>query len=210
MQNRIGEILRRARTSRNLSQGMLSKLAGVSQASISQVENGRRGLSAQAATNLARTLGLDLKMLLGESPTLVRVQGELSAWRAYEDARRAYQGLCHYLADLRDGLAPFETRLSREITDAKARGAFDQLLSREPDFVESQRQRVLPKELRVEYLQNRSAVSIDLTQRLRDIISTVELLDADDQDLILALVERLAGMRVPEVDMGAEDEGGGG
>lgn len=209
MKDRIGDIVRRAREDRGLSQEQLSAVSGISQASISQVENGRRGLSAQTAASLSRTLGLELEVLLGESPSLIRIQGELSAWRAYEDARSAFQGLCHHLADLRDGLVPFETLLAGKMTSANGRLALDQLLTRDPDFVESQRKRVVPKEQRVEYMQHRSAVSVELTQRLREIISTVEVLQPEDQDLLLAIAERLSIERMRTQSDVESSQGGG-
>jgi transcriptional regulator with XRE-family HTH domain len=62
---RLGEGLRRVRTERNLTQGQLAALAGVTPAAISQAETGRRGLSLDTILPLCETLGVTVDELLG-------------------------------------------------------------------------------------------------------------------------------------------------
>lgn len=66
---RVGEGLRRLRRSRNLTQGQLAELAGVTPAAISQVESGRRGLSLDTLVPLCDTLGIGIDDLLGSRGT---------------------------------------------------------------------------------------------------------------------------------------------
>jgi DNA-binding XRE family transcriptional regulator len=54
---RLGRGLERIRKERNLSQGDLAALAGVTQSAISQAEAGRRGLSLDTLVSLAERLG---------------------------------------------------------------------------------------------------------------------------------------------------------
>lgn len=62
---RLGEGLRRVRTERNLTQGQLAALAGVTPAAISQAETGRRGLSLDTILPLCEALGVTVDDLLG-------------------------------------------------------------------------------------------------------------------------------------------------
>lgn len=62
---RLGEGLRRIRNERNLTQGQLAALAGVTPAAISQAETGRRGLSLDTVVPLCETLGVTVDDLLG-------------------------------------------------------------------------------------------------------------------------------------------------
>ena len=62
---RLGEGLRRVRTERNLTQGQLAALAGVTPAAISQAETGRRGLSLDTILPLCEELGVTVDELLG-------------------------------------------------------------------------------------------------------------------------------------------------
>ncbi|MGY6501461.1 MAG: helix-turn-helix domain-containing protein [Acidimicrobiales bacterium] len=62
---RLGEGLRRIRSERNLTQGQLAALAGVTPAAISQAETGRRGLSLDTVVPLCETLGVTVDDLLG-------------------------------------------------------------------------------------------------------------------------------------------------
>jgi transcriptional regulator with XRE-family HTH domain len=62
---RLGEGLRRVRTERNLTQGQLAALAGITPAAISQAETGRRGLSLDTILPLCETLGVTVDELLG-------------------------------------------------------------------------------------------------------------------------------------------------
>jgi transcriptional regulator with XRE-family HTH domain len=62
---RLGEGLRRVRTERNLTQGQLAALAGVTPAAISQAETGRRGLSLDTILPLCEALGVTVDELLG-------------------------------------------------------------------------------------------------------------------------------------------------
>ncbi len=65
---RLGEGLRRLRTERNLTQGQLGAMAGVTAAAISQAEAGRRGLSLDTLVTLCEQLGIGLDDLLGSRP----------------------------------------------------------------------------------------------------------------------------------------------
>lgn len=62
---RLGEGLRRIRNDRNLTQGQLAAMAGVTPAAISQAETGRRGLSLDTVVPLCEALGVTVDDLLG-------------------------------------------------------------------------------------------------------------------------------------------------
>ncbi len=70
---RVGEGLRRLRRERNLTQGQIAALAGVTPAAISQAESGRRGLSLDTLIPLCESLGIGLDDLLGASASLGHV-----------------------------------------------------------------------------------------------------------------------------------------
>lgn len=65
---RLGEGLRRMRSERNLTQGDLARLAGVSPSAISQAEAGHRGLSLDTLLTLSESLGVGLNELLVNEP----------------------------------------------------------------------------------------------------------------------------------------------
>ncbi len=62
---RLGEGLRRVRSSRGMSQRQLAELAGVTPAAISQAESGRRGLSLDTLVPMCERLEIGLDELLG-------------------------------------------------------------------------------------------------------------------------------------------------
>ena len=66
---RLGQGLERVRRERNLSQGDLAALAGVSQSAISQAEAGRRGLSLETVMLLSERLGMGVDDLLATAPS---------------------------------------------------------------------------------------------------------------------------------------------
>lgn len=55
----IGEIVRKARSEKGLSQKQLAELAGVDQPAISRIENGQRGPGIDAQTKVATALGVE-------------------------------------------------------------------------------------------------------------------------------------------------------
>jgi transcriptional regulator with XRE-family HTH domain len=65
---RLGQGLERVRRERNLSQGDLARLAGVTQSAISQAEAGRRGLSLETVMLLSERLGMGVDDLLATAP----------------------------------------------------------------------------------------------------------------------------------------------
>lgn len=64
----IGAAIRRERTSRNLSQAYLGKLAGVNQGTISKLERGFTGLSHSCSTDVLLAVIAALGMRLIMSP----------------------------------------------------------------------------------------------------------------------------------------------
>jgi transcriptional regulator with XRE-family HTH domain len=85
---RLGEGLRRIRHERNLTQGQLAALAGVTPAAISQAETGRRGLSLDTVVPLCEALGVTVDELLGGQG---RVDHQLVRHdRRRDDAGRAF------------------------------------------------------------------------------------------------------------------------
>ncbi|MFP3907717.1 MAG: helix-turn-helix domain-containing protein [Acidimicrobiales bacterium] len=78
---RLGEGLRRIRNDRNLTQGQLAALAGITPAAISQAETGRRGLSLDTVVPLCEVLGVTVDELLGG-------QGRLDHQLVRHDRRR--------------------------------------------------------------------------------------------------------------------------
>lgn len=73
---RVGEGLRRLRSTRGMTQAQIAELAGVTPAAISQVESGRRGLSLDSVLQLCESLGTGIDDLVGlgrrPSPWLAR------------------------------------------------------------------------------------------------------------------------------------------
>lgn len=62
---RVGEGLRRLRRQRNLTQGQVAAMAGVTPGAVSQAETGRRGLSLDTLVPLCEALGIGIDDLLG-------------------------------------------------------------------------------------------------------------------------------------------------
>lgn len=90
---RLGEGLRRLRSSRGLSQRQLAEVAGVTPAAISQAESGRRGLSLDTLVPMCERLEIGLDDLLGIGrPPSTRVArhdrndtGDRSVTRLFDD-----------------------------------------------------------------------------------------------------------------------------
>jgi len=61
-----GRVLRRARRDRALSQQDLSAATGVAQATLSDLERGKRAARASTVRKLAEALGVELKELMEE------------------------------------------------------------------------------------------------------------------------------------------------
>jgi transcriptional regulator with XRE-family HTH domain len=61
-----GRVLRRARRDRALSQQDLSEATGVAQATLSDLERGKRAARASTVRKLAEALGVELKELMEE------------------------------------------------------------------------------------------------------------------------------------------------
>jgi transcriptional regulator with XRE-family HTH domain len=61
-----GRVLRRARRDRALSQQDLSAATGVAQATLSDLERGKRGARASTVRKLAEALGVEPKELMEE------------------------------------------------------------------------------------------------------------------------------------------------
>lgn len=61
----VGERVRRAREKAGLTQVELSERSGVTQATISRIENGERGVSFENAVAIARVCGCSLDALAG-------------------------------------------------------------------------------------------------------------------------------------------------
>ena len=100
---RLGQGLERVRRERNLSQGDLARLAGVSQSAISQAEAGRRGLSLETVMSLAERLGMGVDDLLTTAPSA----GYVLARRP----RTLVQGSTALLDDPKAGLRAYLVRL---------------------------------------------------------------------------------------------------
>ncbi len=62
-----GRVLRRARRDRALSQQDLSAATGVAQATLSDLERGKRGARASTVRKLAEALGVEPKELIQET-----------------------------------------------------------------------------------------------------------------------------------------------
>ena len=104
---RLAQGLQRLRHERNLSQGELARLAGVTASAISQAEAGKRGLSLDTLLALSEHLGTTLDDLLASvpSPGYVlarrdRAGGEASSTALLDDPRA---GLRAYLVRLGPG-----------------------------------------------------------------------------------------------------------
>jgi transcriptional regulator with XRE-family HTH domain len=104
---RVGEGLRRLRRERNLTQGQVAALAGVTPAAISQAESGRRGLSLDTLVPLCEALGIGLDDLLGTS-------GAADHVLARRDRRAADGGVVALLDDPGPGLRAYLVRLQPE------------------------------------------------------------------------------------------------
>ena len=61
---RIGALVRRARVDRGIDQVTLAKHIGTSQSAISEIENGRNGVTVWLLRRIARGLGCELKIVL--------------------------------------------------------------------------------------------------------------------------------------------------
>ena len=61
-----GDVVRRARLDRGMTQGELAAASGVAQANISAIENGRRQPSAETLHRLFAACGYDLVAVAGD------------------------------------------------------------------------------------------------------------------------------------------------
>jgi transcriptional regulator with XRE-family HTH domain len=68
--------LKEIRTEKNLSQGQLARMGGVSQAYISDLEANRANPTITVAIKLANALGVSLMELIGDPNEYVRKAGE--------------------------------------------------------------------------------------------------------------------------------------
>jgi|LSQX01.1.fsa_nt_gb transcriptional regulator with XRE-family HTH domain len=68
--------LKELRTEKNLSQGQLARMGGVSQAYISDLEANRANPTITVAIKLANALGVSLMELIGDPNEYVRKAGE--------------------------------------------------------------------------------------------------------------------------------------
>ena len=68
--------LKEIRTEKNLSQGQLARMGGVSQAYISDLEANRANPTITVAIKLASALGVSLMELIGDPNEYVRKAGE--------------------------------------------------------------------------------------------------------------------------------------
>jgi transcriptional regulator with XRE-family HTH domain len=68
--------LKEIRTEKNLSQGQLARMSGVSQAYISDLEANRANPTITVAIKLANALGVSLMELIGDPNEYVRKAGE--------------------------------------------------------------------------------------------------------------------------------------
>lgn len=98
--SRLADGLRRLRTSRNLTQTDIARLAGVSPSAISQVESGQRGLNLDTLLTLASALNVSIDDLLSYHPD----PGYVLARRDRVPARR---GLVPLLNDPEAGLRAY-------------------------------------------------------------------------------------------------------
>lgn len=76
----IGVRLKTAREQAGLTQGQVAKLLGLHRPSVSEMEAGRRGVSADELATLAETYGVSVNWLLeGEAGDVSRVRYEMAA-----------------------------------------------------------------------------------------------------------------------------------
>lgn len=101
---RLAQGLQRLRQERNLSQGELARLAGVTASAISQAEAGKRGLSLDTLVGLSERLGTTLDDLLASLPS----SGYVLARRDRAGGEAPYTAL---LDDPRAGLRAYLVRL---------------------------------------------------------------------------------------------------
>lgn len=103
---RLAAALRALRLERNLSQGELARIAGVSPSAVSQAERGQRGLSLETLLELTAKLGITVDELL---------RGEIAAGyrlaRRHEPERRRDGRPLPLLDDPRAGLRAYVVRL---------------------------------------------------------------------------------------------------
>lgn len=96
---RVAASLRAIRRARELSQGDLAKLAGVTASAISQAERAERGLSLATLARLSAALGLTIDDLLhGELPEVYRIG------RRTDDPQRGFERTTTLLGDDSSGL----------------------------------------------------------------------------------------------------------
>ncbi len=101
---RLAQGLQRLRRERNLSQGDLARLAGVTASAISQAESGRRGLSLDTLVGMSERLGISLDDVLVSVPS----SGYVLARRDRTGGETPYTAL---LDDPRAGLRASLVRL---------------------------------------------------------------------------------------------------
>jgi transcriptional regulator with XRE-family HTH domain len=116
---RVGEGLRRLRQERNLTQGQVARLAGVTPAAISQAESGRRGLSLDTLIPLCEALGIGLDDLLGSGAsaghllarrdrrTTGRSEGDSAVLPLFDDPGPGVRAYLVRLAPDEQGAPPF-------------------------------------------------------------------------------------------------------
>lgn len=75
----IAERLRAAREQAGLTQGQVAKLLGINRPAISEIEAGRRKVSAEEVTEFARIYDVSVSWLANAAPEIVNPAVELAA-----------------------------------------------------------------------------------------------------------------------------------
>jgi len=73
----LGQRIRQRRTELNWTQDALAQKAGISNGFLSDLENGKRGVSAETLLDLARVLGVSLDYLMTGSADELEVRAEI-------------------------------------------------------------------------------------------------------------------------------------
>lgn len=139
MNNSMGDRIRTLRRNKKLSQPELAKLAQVGQSTISDLENDKKGTSAQNLAQIAKALGTFSSYLLTGDLSADDINAELNTAKYLDNIEYAKQKLGLYNDDL------VEIRYFRDVPFSCGGGSFGEALESEENRISVSKQALLQR-----------------------------------------------------------------
>lgn len=196
-----GRQLSRLRREYELTQSQLATVAGVSQAMISQVEQGKRELPLRAFERIVQHLGLDGASLVSQANPAFAMEALSNAWEAYSGARRAYLDLAKTVIQrsdvFRNNWKERRQPLREALTDAEL-GQLDNLVSQKfRNFIKQNTPPPTDTHEAYRSLPGGGIPEQGTLHRVLELCSIVGRLSDSDLQLLITLARRLSSRDEP-------------